>query len=141
VHRVPLEALPFNAPATRQLYGDVGGLAKSAGQLYFVHAPPQPWFFQDNGLPEPSCVEIVHHTGALMATFTYSSVATRDKLIKAILSACPRDVFVTPAAGRGKSTDRIADWGHRLLSEERFERFVSKTFKYGKGTQTSDKKC
>ena len=134
--RCALEAEPFNVPATRQIYGDIGGYDARAGNLYLVHAPAEPRFYRQVQ-PEPTYVEFLQRTGAIKATYRFTSKSSRDDIIHGILEACPDDVFVSPATGKGNA-DRVATWGRRLLDGPRFEEFVEKTFKRSENTQTSD---
>lgn len=135
--KVPLEAPPFSAPATRQIYGDVGGFEQRSGALYLVHAPTERWFYEGCGL-EAQYVEFLPNTGALKATFRFTSKGARDDIIRKILVACPTDVFVTPATGKGNA-DRIKERGRTIADdEELLGEFVKKCFKRLEETQTSD---
>ena len=136
--RVPLETPPFSAPATRQIYGDVGGFERRSGALYLVHAPTEPSLYEASGL-QAQYVEFLPRTGAVTATFRFSSKGERDDIFRRILEACPNDVFVTPSPGK-RAEDRIADWGCVLMSDSAlFHRFVKESFKRLEGTQTSDR--
>jgi len=135
--RVPLEGPPYFAPATRQIYGDVGGYEQRSGALYLVHAPTERWFFEGCGL-EAQYVEFLPKSGAVKATYRFTSKGARDDVIRKILEACPSDIFVTPATDKGY-TDRIKRRGGVIAASEKlFGEFVEKTFKRIEGTQTSD---
>lgn len=136
--RVPLEASPFFAPSTRQIYGDVGGYEKKAGSLYLVHAPTERFFYEDCGL-DAECVEFLPRTGAVKATYRFTSKDERDNIVRKVLSACATDVFVAPSS-TGKFEDRLVVWGRACAeNEEQFTKFVKHCFVRSESTQTSDK--
>jgi hypothetical protein len=143
-----LEAAPFLAPPTRQLYTPFEHRDHRRGSLVLVHAPDDRVLVRARVVPShrdevvPVRYQRLGHRGygapARRAVFQYQTSAQREEIVRSILRAMPRDVFVSPSPGRGRSVDRIVNYGSILAREDQLPRFLEQTFMISAKTQTSD---